>query len=387
MPRIDFLIFGYRKITVADDDLKAALRILFSLGISVRVENSSFFLKERDVSIVNSHFSGKIEYSVSELRGLFGFLKSHSKSYGAIIGSLLGFALLFTSSGLVWDVRIEGTSSENHAKIIEELEEAGFSVGTAWKSIDKSEIEARVLTKSETVSWININRRGTVAYVSVIDKTDFDEPPPKSGYANIVAVRDGIVEEISVKNGYPMVSVGETVRKGQILISGVPPVGSAGGLCYAEGSVIARYSGEISVETLRNAEVLHPESKELLSLSVNFFGKNINIFKRYGNSTAECDIIKDIRWKRLFGGKKLPIKTEREYLMTYTASSVTRSDAEMINSAKEEHSELLAKALSGATLYRIKTSGKFTDSSYILHTEFLCAADIGRHLEFDAEIK
>ena len=38
------------------------------------------------------------------------------------------------------------------------------------------------LSKSEDVSWININRRGTVAYVTVIDKSSYSEPDENVGY-------------------------------------------------------------------------------------------------------------------------------------------------------------------------------------------------------------
>ncbi len=387
IPRVDFVIFGYRKITVADADVKSAAKRLFSLGISLKLCGTVFFVGEKDFLRVKKSFDGRIEYTASHLLGLRGFIMRRKHSFGIFAGAAIGMLLIFLSSLVVWDVRVEGSEGGYESEIVEELRDAGFSVGTFWNKVDKSVIEARVLSSSDIVGWININRRGTVAYVSVIDKTVYEEQLPKRGYANIVAERDGVIEEISVRQGYALVTAGETVRKGQILISGVPPVGVTGDICYADGTVIARYSGQITVEIPRSESVKVLQEKKMLTFSLNFFGKNINIFKKYGKTAPECVIIKDIRDISLINGKNLPLKTVREYAYIYKDSVVTHTDSEMTAAAENEHSEKLRALLLGATLYRIKTSGEFTENSYVFQSEYLCASDIGRALEFEADTK
>ena len=41
---------------------------------------------------------------------------------------------------------------------------------------------------------------------------------------HIIAARDGVVRKIEVRTGIPLVKVGDTVKKGDILISGIIPI-------------------------------------------------------------------------------------------------------------------------------------------------------------------
>ena len=124
------------------------------------------------------------------------------------------------------------------------------------------------MAKSTAVAWLNINRRGTVAYVTVLEK-EVHGQEVKEGYSNVVAACDAVIEEISVVRGVACVKVGDSVKKGDLLISGVLPEEQGGGFCYAEGEIFGRVSESISVsvdeykikKTEKNSEIAHLDIK------------------------------------------------------------------------------------------------------------------------------
>ncbi len=382
IPRIDFLIFGYRKITVEKKDLKNALNILLSAGISVKIENSSFFVSEREYKRVKELLSGKASYSATETLGFFGILKKYKTRFGIFSALFLSLFICLFSSTRVFDIRIDGASHDVQEKILAELDELGLSVGASFRKLDKGKIETEMLAKSDTVSWININQRGCVAYVKVMEKLTYEEDEENTGFRNIVATRDCIIEEITIKKGFALVKAGETVKKGQILISGVIPTELGGGFCYAEGEVTGRYVDEISVTVPKKETQIRECGRELYKNNIKFLNFSLNFSKRYRKTEVKCDIIKEKREFLSFFGKKLPISRQKEYRVFYEEYDVIYTEDEMIRLGASRMRDAVNSCLSDKTLLKIRTYGEFSDEDYVLVTEYVVTSDIGEGRDF-----
>jgi len=382
MTRIDYLILGYIKVKIKKvDAARFAVRLLKS-GVSQSIGRDGVIkipLYRR--SLVLPLFDG-IECEISAPLGLGGFLIAHRNRYGALAALLVVSILFALLCGVVWDVRVEGCSTLSEEEIARELSNAGLSVGKRWSDINKSAVETRVLVSSDKISWLNINRRGVVAYVSVVERVTHSEEQEPVGYANVVAARDGIIEEITVKRGVAAVKVGDSVRAGQLLISGVIPTELGGGYCYAEGVVRGRYSDAVEVEIEGFDTVKEPISENIGSITVKIFGFDINIFKKYGNYTNECDIIEENRSITLFG-KRLPISVKYERVCEYTVISNELSQDELTKRAREALGERLLSAFDGAELVRIRTNGGFTDGGYGMYADVLLRGEISKTQKFD----
>lgn len=381
MIRVDEFLFGYVLYTLEPEDVAEAARIFLKNDISVRIKDSRFAVSARKTSKIDALLGTRVKFKKSEILGFGGFIYRNRKRYGAFGAFLLCAAMLIFSSDRVWDIRIEGSYLANESEILEELSECGFSAGSSWSNTDINKLEVELLSKSEYVSWVNINRRGTVAYVTVVDKITHDKPDEKLGYANIVASCDAIIEEITVMSGVAVVKAGDSVKKGDLLISGVIPSELGGGLCYAEGVIIGRCSEsvEVSVPSVRQEKV---SGKPKLSGSkLKIFGFSVNIFKSYRNLGKECDII-DVSKNPTILGARLPISLKNKYSVPYSYVEVTLGAEDMTKEAAELMESALADALSGATLVRISTDGEFSDSSYTMKSSIVCLRQIGVDLPF-----
>lgn len=384
MINTDRLILGYVVFRIDKDDVQYATDLLLGANITAKISSDGRFAASlRDRGRIEELLRGKIEYSVSTPRGVSGVLGRLFQRRGIIAAIFVTFLLYLFLGRLVWDVRVESDDIDFANTVREELKNNGLYVGAEWGEIDKSSIEARLLSSSDNVSWININRRGCVAYVSVIRKEWNDAPTPPTGYANVVADRDCIIEEITVKRGVPAVKVGDSVKRGDLLISGIIPTELGGGFCYAEGEVRGRYSDGISVEVSSSFtdKIYGEEYTEKIMLS--FFDFSINIFKRYGNLPSECDIIEEKSAFSLSDGKSLPISVTKTKVREYSYKTVSLSKDEMINLAKEEMQEKLNLFLSDKDLLSIRTDGGFSDEGYILFSELVLRGNVVKITEFE----
>jgi similar to stage IV sporulation protein len=277
---------------------------------------------------------------------------------------------------------VEGNETVSTSAIEAELDTVGIRPGVLWSSLSFNEAERHLLEESATIGWLNVNRRGSVAYVTVKEKQIKESEIGKKLYSNIVASTDCVIEEITVKSGYPMVKAGDTVKAGQLLISGVIPSELGGGFVRAEGEVKGRVFERISVEVPRRETVTVYGEEILSECHANIFNFSINIFKNYGNLPDSYVIINDTEEMMLLGKWRLPVEIKRIYAKAVKKQSVERSDAELISIATSRLSALRKVRLSDAELLKIKTDGEFTESGYRMTSSVTVLCGIGEERIF-----
>lgn len=387
MARIDAWVFGYRKISIPREHLPTASSLLVRAGIIATVKSEgTITVRERDVPAVRTILGGKIPFSESEVMGAFGAFRriKHKRSIGAAI--LVGLVIVFICSYLVWDIRVSGNESMTDTEVSRLLSEAGFQIGDFWHKTDRADVETKLLSLCDEISWVNINRRGTVAYVSIIESKNTDEESTSyEGYANVVADFDCVIEEIDVFAGTPLVKPGDVVKKGDLLILGVLPAESGSGFTYASGSVVGRISDTVTVEVPREYERKERTGERLCERKLNIFNFSINIFKLYGNSYKGCDIIEDVKVFSLLGEKKLPFSVSSKYIANYDSTVASYTDEQLTRVAASRLGAACALRLAECDLVKIKTYGRFTDDGYTMSSHVVFLKEVGKPAEFTVE--
>ena len=382
MIRADLLIFGYRVFCFKNDDVKTVADLLLKHGVSAKFKGNSFVAGEKKAKKIEELLSTRVEFSKSNMRGFAGFLAKHRKRWGVFSALMITVALFLFTCNRVWDVRVEGCDDERCDVIISELEKSGFKIGKRWSDMSLSRVEVDFLSISDTASWININRRGLVAYVTVIEKNTHTEPDKKTGYANIVASCDAVIEEITVMRGVAAVKAGDSVKRGDLLISGIISNEFGTEFCYAEGDIVGRISDSVSV-TVPNFEVNTSEKERRLSnLTLKFFNFSINIYNTTRNCSKECGIIEEIYVPTVLG-TKLPLAIRKQYSVEYELITKRLSSAEMSTRASEKMAKELSEKLAGATLLRISTSSAFSADSYTITANTVYLEKIGNDNRFE----
>ena len=387
MVRIDCVVFGYRKLKILPENLSEATSIMLRASITSRINaDGTVTVRERDFAKISGLFKGRFEFECSEPLGIPGKYKRLKNKSAYIAAILVSIVIISFLSNLVWDIRIEGNLSIPDSEIKLGLAECGLSIGDLWPTINRSNIESKYLATENNISWININRRGSVAYVKIIEnqiKEEEKEELPK--YSNIVASHDCVIEEITVRSGTAVVKKGDTVKKGDILIMGVLPQELGGGFCSADGSVIGRINEKISINVNRKYEKIIGKNKKLYSITLNFFKISINIFKLYRNLTDKCDIIDNEKTYSLFGISRLPFSVSIKYLSEYEYAESEYTDEELVRVASSRLDALTVSRLCRADLLKIRTYGEFEEDGYKMRSEMSFLSDVSERVEFKVE--
>lgn len=162
-----------------------------------------------------------IDLQTVKVSGMPRLLHNYRKRIGILCGSLLFVTVLAVSQQFVWTVQVEGCKNADPRRLIALLEEAGVHRGTLKKKIDLRYTAREMILRADELSWAALNLHGTTAILRIRERTP---PPPKIDTnvpANVVAMEDGQIKKLWVTDGKAALKEGETVRKGEIIISGV----------------------------------------------------------------------------------------------------------------------------------------------------------------------
>ncbi len=380
MNELILLLLGYRTYIFDKGDFLTLSKLLLKNNFPLKIKSQAIKIPLYKCKKFERIASPRVKFSRTQPKGIGGFVLNNMKNIPFLVSVLVICAIWYVSSLVVWDIRVSGNESVKTETVIDELYRAGLKRGVFWNSIDKSEIELSVLSSSDTVSWININREGTVAYVRVADKLWHNDEEP-TGYSNVIADCDGVVEELLVRKGRAMVKAGDTVKKGDLLISGIL---ADGGFTYACGTVIARKSETVSVKIESQYEQKELLEENLHGIYVKFFDKEINILKIPRNLDTDCDIIR-LDKSFTFFDKELPISYSLEKVQRFQLCPRSYSDDELVYKAAYELNQRINERLENGTLLKISCDGKFENGAYLMWADIIYSENIAVNLPFYTE--
>ena len=91
-----------------------------------------------------------------------------------------------------------------------------------------------------------------------------------------------------------MVGIGQAVKKGELLVSGIYDSQTEGyRFTRAAGEVLARTERSFVAEIPFTQSVKQPKETKITEIRLNFFNFSLKIFKSTGNITDSCDIIEN----------------------------------------------------------------------------------------------
>jgi len=162
---------------------------------------------------------------IKEKRGVPFEIRKAKKRKGLILGSILFVLIITQCSGRIWHISVEGGFLHTREQMLQVMqEELGIYGGVPAGQVDCFEIEKRLRFDYNEIGWISVEKRGCRMFVRLNESTmpkmaDTGETP-----GHIVAAQDGVVRKMEVRAGIPLVKIGDTVKKGDILISGIVPI-------------------------------------------------------------------------------------------------------------------------------------------------------------------
>ena len=318
-------------------------------------------------------------------RGLPHLLGRYRHRYGFFVGIAVAAAIIFLSGSVIWGIRIDGNEALSDGEVIEELRRCGLSLGSRRRGLDVGSIENRVLISSDEISWISVNIIGTVAEVE-IRECEIKEEREEYLASNIVASRDGQIELFEDVRGNILLEIGDYVRKGELIVSGLYDSRTQG-IVYtaARGRVLARTEREFSVEIPLKYEKKSYTGRVFTEKYIIFFEKEIKIYTNAGNSYASCDTIDTVEYIDFFSQGELPVGVRTVKHMEYVYESAERSPSEAEQLAEYKLSCELSLLARDAELLRKSSTAHLTETAYIIDCHIELIENIAEQREIKIE--
>lgn len=272
-----------------------------------------------------------------------------------VLGMAVLLFLSFWVPSRIFFVQVQGNQNIPAAQIIQAAARCGISFGASCRQARSQQVKNTLLEAIPDLQWAGIDIRGCVAVITVRERTEPEEEFHIGGIGNIIALRDGMVDEITVLQGTALCRPGQAVKAGQVLISGYTDCGICILAEQAEGEVFAHTSRRITVVTPANHSQKQETTATVKKYSLIIGKKRINFSNSSGNLAPTCAKIYSEKYLTLPGGFLLPLALVTETYVTYTSEEVSAPDmSALLQQFSQQY--LLSQMLSGEVLDRREVS-------------------------------
>lgn len=235
------------------------------------------------------------------ITGRFGlpfFLHRYRKRKVFFIGAFVCTFLIYLMSLFIWNIDITGNISRTDETLLSFLETRQVVHGMKKSNVDCARIVKDIRKEYNDIVWVSASIRGTRLIIQVKENEDSfvteetndnnqdreaAEAPANHG-TDIVADQDCVITEIVTRKGTPLVHVGDTVKKGDILVSGRVEIHNDAqevtGYQYQESDADIRGQTILQYET---AQSLTYEEKEYTELKAGEEVKKEEIYLKIGD--------------------------------------------------------------------------------------------------------
>ncbi|MFW6268784.1 MAG: sporulation protein YqfD [Bacillota bacterium] len=219
--RILYYIKGYLIVDLKGNALERLLSQIIESGINLwsikRISKNHYQagIDAADFKKLRTIFRKRMcTVKINRKVGLPFWENKLKKRFSLVLAIILFFLIFYTASSFLWFINIEGLNNIADERIYEILTQNNIKPGVLKQRLDVENIEKILLREEPRISWIDVTWQGTRLNIEVVEKKLVE----KDEANKIIANKSGIITELIVLKGHPVVKEGETVNKNQILI-------------------------------------------------------------------------------------------------------------------------------------------------------------------------
>lgn len=204
----------------------------------------------RDGEIYYMNISLKSFYQLKDIARKTGTRVAICKRYGLpffmptllqkkvfLAGLFLAVFFWFWSSLYIWNIEINGNYQITNDVLLSFLTQNEVKIGMCKSKLQIEELENEIRKTFPQVIWTSAKLSGTKLIIDMKenDKPVIQEKTGEEGGYDFVTEFDGTIVSMIVRNGVPLVNIGDTVEKGTVLVDGKVPI-------YNDDATIREYT-------------------------------------------------------------------------------------------------------------------------------------------------
>lgn len=266
-------------------------------GITPLENGYKFYISKRAFFLVRSYVKkANVHLQIKARKGFPFLVKRYKHRKWFFLGFLLSMLFVGYSSLFIWDIDITGNDIYTTEELTSYLVQNGFHLGIKKKQIDCNALEMELRERFDEISWISCCINGTQLSISLKEAEETQansSVDTQAAPCDIVATSDATIQSIVVQNGTPLVKEGDTVKKGDVLISGAVNL-------YDDANEVLQ-TNFITAKGKILGQIVEPYNDQL---KLQFYEKQFT-----GNTTSSYQL--------QFFGYQIPLMTHRTSFSTY----------------------------------------------------------------------
>ncbi len=295
-----------------------------------------------------------IKVHILKKRGLPFKIAKNRKRSGIIVGLIIFMSFLSFMSWHIWIIDVEGNKNVKAEEIKAALNEMGISEGVKKSSINSKQKREELLLKIDSLAWASLNTEGCRLTVNVSEIKN--KKPQKNTPSNLKAKADGIITKIDVSSGNCLVKKGDTVKAGDVLVSGIIERLGSTEFVKSKGVIIATTERSVTAKGDFKQVITGETGKTKTKRVLEIFSLKIPLY--LGSESESYNETTKVRQSSLFG-QKLPLRIYEKQFRFTEEYTVTYTRERLIEKLKKEIADKLKE--SKVTGYKI-TSQKIEET-------------------------
>ena len=295
-----------------------------------------------------------------------------------VLAAVFIFTLALYLPGRILFIRVEGNDQIPENMILEAAEKSGIEFGASRRNVHSEKVKNELLTDIPELQWAGINTSGCVTTITVRERTSENQNNAQYFVSNIVAEKDGYILHGTVTKGTCLFQVGQSVKTGEVLISGYTDCGTCIQATRAEGEVYAQTRWFFEAVSPKKYLKKVSSTATKRKISVLYRKKRINLWKDSGISDSSCGRMYEEYYITLPGGFCLPFALCIETYGTFeTAPYEVMQDSAESQMYDFAQRYLSAQMIAGSIQ---KKTQQITAEDYVyrLNGKYICTEMIGR---------
>ncbi len=372
------ILFGFLRVSFYGDLKERALTLCAQNGITLwnnllRNGNIECNILVRDFKYLRSIIRGKgVRVHILKKRGVPFIVNRYRKRSGILVGAVLFFVILELMSGYIWIIDIEGNKRVSDREILSACQEVGLKVGIRKESFYPKLKREELLLKLPDVAWGSVNIEGSRLTVNI---TETKENSQQKNLSNLKSDFDGIIEKIDITSGMSMVKVGQAVKKGDLLVSGIIETADGTRFVKSRGKVLALTQEELIFKEAYSQKHLIPTGRVKNKVVLQIFSLKIPLY--IGRERGNFSTSKKEKSLKLYGAD-LPVKIYEKRFDFLRSEQVKYSYDELCSLLEKRLQKKLQSTEKGELVNRefIKTEGGVTLKAIIEEHKNIAKEDI-----------
>lgn len=320
----------------------------------------------------------QIKLKVIKKHGAVFFVNRHSTRFGIILGVILFAAFLTIMSNFIWEIEVIGDMQIREDMVLEKAYNSGIKIGAIGVGLDLRSIEQKMLAEMDDLAWVGISKNRSKIIIDCRKRVDAPEKVELYTPSNIVAEADGQIIDARVYKGTQIVWEEDSVKKGDILVSGIVTIGEnlKDNYVHSRGEIIAKCPETKYIKvplkqtrTVKTGEFINRKYLNFLGLDIPlFFAAPINFEYTATNEYKPWIVF----------NKKMPFGiTENKYYKT-TTENVEYSEEQAKIEAFRQLDYYEGEVNKKGKILEKSTEQYIENGNYIIKASYVIEKDIAK---------